>query len=110
MALITALIVILVAIIMAGGAVSATLMPSSHLLLGTLQPLGSLMIVLVIALTLAFFTADPVFCHHRKINVEEESVSAFTRHFHYQTVRSDRRESTRQSGGTAPESHPDGHY
>lgn len=54
MALVTALIVIPIAIIMAG-TVSATLMPASHPLLGTLQLLGSPMVALMIALILAFW-------------------------------------------------------
>jgi len=53
-ALVTALIVIPIAIIMAG-TVSATLMPASHPLLGTLQLLGSPMVALMIALILAFW-------------------------------------------------------
>ncbi|MED9195211.1 GntP family transporter [Escherichia marmotae] len=52
-ALVTSLIVIPIAIIMAG-TVSATLMPASHPLLGTLQLLGSPMVALMIALVLAF--------------------------------------------------------
>lgn len=53
-ALVTSLIVIPIAIIMAG-TVSATLMPASHPLLGTLQLLGSPMVALMIALVLAFW-------------------------------------------------------
>ncbi|MCK3483994.1 GntP family transporter [Escherichia coli] len=53
-ALVTSLIVIPIAIIMAG-TVSATLMPPSHPLLGTLQLIGSPMIALMIALVLAFW-------------------------------------------------------
>ncbi|ELC17107.1 inner membrane permease ygbN [Escherichia sp. KTE11] len=53
-ALVTSLIVIHIAIIMAG-TVSATLMPASHPLLGTLQLLGSPMVALMIALVLAFW-------------------------------------------------------
>ncbi|EEX5981025.1 GntP family transporter [Escherichia coli] len=53
-ALVTSLIVIPIAIIMAG-TVSATLMPPSHPLLGTLQLLGSPMVALMIALVLAFW-------------------------------------------------------
>lgn len=52
-ALVTSLIVIPIAIIMAG-TVSATLMPASHPLLGMLQLLGSPMVALMIALVLAF--------------------------------------------------------
>ena len=52
-ALVTSLIVIPIAIIMAG-TVSATLMPPSHPLLGTLQLIGSPMVALMIALVLAF--------------------------------------------------------
>ncbi|EEW8715361.1 transporter [Escherichia coli] len=53
-ALVTSLIVIPIAIIMAG-TVSATLMPPSHPLLGTLQLIGSPMVALMIALVLAFW-------------------------------------------------------
>lgn len=53
-ALVTSLIVIPIAIIMAD-TVSATLMPASHPLLGTLQLLGSPMVALMIALVLAFW-------------------------------------------------------
>ncbi|EFE4089337.1 GntP family transporter [Escherichia coli] len=53
-ALVTSLIVIPIAIIMAG-TVSATLMPLSHPLLGTLQLIGSPMVALMIALVLAFW-------------------------------------------------------
>ncbi|EGO4030282.1 GntP family transporter [Escherichia coli] len=53
-ALVTLLIVIPIAIIMAG-TVSATLMPPSHPLLGTLQLIGSPMVALMIALVLAFW-------------------------------------------------------
>ncbi|HHX3866368.1 TPA: GntP family transporter [Escherichia coli] len=53
-ALVTSLIVIPIAIIMAG-TVSATLMPPSHPLLGTLQLIGSSMVALMIALVLAFW-------------------------------------------------------
>ena len=53
-ALATSLIVIPIAIIMAG-TVSATLMPPSHPLLGTLQLIGSPMVALMIALVLAFW-------------------------------------------------------
>ncbi|EGD4399317.1 inner membrane permease YgbN [Escherichia marmotae] len=53
-ALVTSLIVIPIAIIMAG-TVSATLMPASHPLLGTLQLLGSPMVALMIALVLALW-------------------------------------------------------
>lgn len=53
-ALVTSLIVIPTAIIMAG-TVSATLMPPSHPLLGTLQLIGSPMVALMIALVLAFW-------------------------------------------------------
>ncbi|WHO62837.1 GntP family transporter [Escherichia coli] len=53
-ALVTSLIVIPIAIIMAG-TVSATLMPPSHPLLGTLQLIDSPMVALMIALVLAFW-------------------------------------------------------
>ncbi|HAW6056542.1 TPA: GntP family transporter [Escherichia coli] len=53
-ALVTSLIVIPIAIIMAG-TVSATLMPPSHPLLGTLQLIGSPMVALMITLVLAFW-------------------------------------------------------
>ncbi|WP_128869238.1 GntP family transporter [Shigella boydii] len=53
-ALVTSLIVIPIAIIMAG-TVSATLIPPSHPLLGTLQLIGSPMVALMIALVLAFW-------------------------------------------------------
>lgn len=53
-ALVTSLIVIPIAIIMAG-TVSATLMPASHPLHGTLQLLGSPAVALMIALVLAFW-------------------------------------------------------
>ena len=53
-ALVTSLIVIPIAIIMAG-TVSAALMPPSHPLLGTLQLIGSPMVALMIALVLAFW-------------------------------------------------------
>ncbi|EFC5364202.1 GntP family transporter [Escherichia coli] len=53
-ALVTSLIVIPIAIIMAG-TVSATLMPPSHPLLSTLQLIGSPMVALMIALVLAFW-------------------------------------------------------
>lgn len=53
-ALVTSLIVIPIAIIMAG-TVSATLMPPSHPLLVTLQLIGSPMVALMIALVLAFW-------------------------------------------------------
>ncbi|EMV69965.1 GntP family transporter [Escherichia coli] len=53
-ALVTSLIVIPIAIIMAGTG-SATLMPPSHPLLGTLQLIGSPMVALMIALVLAFW-------------------------------------------------------
>lgn len=53
-ALVTSLIVIPIAIIMAG-TVSATLMSPSHPLLGTLQLIGSPMVALMIALVLAFW-------------------------------------------------------
>ncbi|HHO9623651.1 TPA: GntP family transporter [Escherichia coli] len=53
-ALVTSLIIIPIAIIMAG-TVSATLMPPSHPLLGTLQLIGSPMVALMIALVLAFW-------------------------------------------------------
>ncbi|EIP3788760.1 GntP family transporter [Escherichia coli] len=53
-ALVTSLIVIPIAIIMAG-TVSATLMPPSHPLLGMLQLIGSPMVALMIALVLAFW-------------------------------------------------------
>ncbi|AUS66642.1 GntP family transporter [Escherichia albertii] len=52
--LVTSLIIIPIAIIMAG-TVSATLMPASHPLLGTLQLIGSPMLALMIALVLAFW-------------------------------------------------------
>lgn len=52
--LITALIIIPIAIIMAG-TVSATLMPASHPWHGTLQLLGSPVVALMIALVLAFW-------------------------------------------------------
>ena len=65
-ALVTSLIVIPIAIIMAG-TVSATLMPPSHPLLGTLQLIGSPMVALMIALVLVIgFTSRLELTTHQR--------------------------------------------